>query len=133
MRGYTTNPAIIQQQVLAYKGTDVVLFIDLEGLQVRMPSGDIVPLDATPHYQYTLGNKQPYCDWLIEHSHLYESSLASFEDLMNDGSLYLEGSHAQDFILCDRNFVIIDGVHRATRLFQLGVVRVPVLWRTSHE
>jgi len=131
MKGYKQEIGLIA--MFDYKGPDIVVYMAPKRLRVRLPSGDIVALDETPHYQYTIGNKQPYCDWLIEYGHLYESSLASFEHLMSDESFYLEGQHAQDFILCDKNFVIIDGVHRATRLFQLGARRIPVLWRSSHE
>ncbi|MHA2063150.1 MAG: hypothetical protein ACXABY_02095 [Candidatus Thorarchaeota archaeon] len=133
MKGYTTVSALMLVHMDAYKGSDEMWIMPLSRLCVRMPGEGIVNLDATPHYQYTLGNKQPYRDWLVKHHHLYESSLASFEHLMNDESYYLDEPYDQDFILCDKNFVIIDGVHRATRLFQLGVVLAPVALRRSHE
>lgn len=133
MKGYTTINDVMLAHMAAYDGPDEIRIIPIADLCVRTPAGSIVTLEATPHYQYTLGNKQPYRDWLVEHNHLYESSLASFEHLMNDESDYLDEPYDQDFILCDKNFVIIDGVHRATRLFQLGVKHAPVVWRSNHE
>ena len=113
-----------------YDGPEEIHLVEIATLKVRMPKEgghDIVGIDATPHYQYTLGNKQPYKDWLVANKHLYEESLASFEHLMNDDSRYLGGDYTMGHILHDDDMVILDGVHRATRLFQLGVVYAPAL------
>ena len=129
MKGYTDSADVMLQHIDRYAGHEVVHIIEIAKLRIRMPGEGIVAITATPHYLYTLGNKQPYKDWLVAHNHLYDSSLASFEYLMNDGADYLDGKHADDFIVHDSQLVIIDGVHRATRLFQLGVRFAPVLWR----
>lgn len=127
MKGYVKYAFTMAKHIERYEGEEEAHLIEVATLKVRMPGEGIVAIDQTPHYQYTLGNTQPYKDWLVAHDHLYESSLASFEHLMNDDSLYLDGKHRQDFIMHDDDLVIIDGVHRATRLFQLGVKYAPVL------
>lgn len=131
MKGYTTDHDVMLAHMAAYDGLDEIRIIPIADLCVRTPEKTIAKIDETPHYQYTLGNKQPYLDWLVAHNHLYELSLASFEHLMNDESYYLDAPYDQNFILCNKDFVIIDGVHRATRLFQLGVVLAPVVRRIS--
>ena len=114
-----------------YDGPEELHLIEISALKVRMPKEggghEVVSIDATPHYQYTLGNQQPYKDWLVANNHLYDESLASFEHLMTDDSRYLGGEHAMSHILHDDDMVILDGVHRATRLFQLGVIYAPAL------
>lgn len=131
MKGYTDNPTDIMQAVFDYRGLHTPHVIEVRKLRVRMPlPGDvhiIVDIHETPHYQYTQGNTQPYKDWLREHNHLYDESLASFEHLMNDDSIYLESPHDKKFIKHDHQLVITDGVHRATRLYSLGVDFAPVL------
>lgn len=131
MKGYSADFMTMLEQMLHYEGDDLPHTIEIARLRVRMPRQGIVAINATPHYLYTLGNQQPYKDWLVEHNHLYESSLASFEYLMNDESEYLGKGHELDFIIHDDDLVIIDGVHRATRLFQLGVKYAPVLWKSQ--
>ncbi len=127
MIGYMKTISDMQLDLERYDGPEEVHIIKIATLRVRMPLEGIIAIDETPHYQYALGNQQPYKDWLITHHHLYDSSLASFDYLMTDESNYLEGKHDQDYIMHDDDLVIIDGTHRATRLFQLGVVHAPVL------
>ena len=135
MKDYMRNPSNIMMAVLSYAGPHMPHVMNVRDLKVRMPAGGgrhtIVALNETPHYQYALGNKLPYVDWLIEHHHLVEESLASFEHLMNDDSVYLDTPHEDKFIMHDHDLVIVDGVHRATRLCSLGANFVPVLLKTQ--
>lgn len=114
-----------------YDGPQSIHLIKISDLKVRMRGDlqgrEIVNIDETPHYQYTLGNQQPYKDWLRANKHFYDESLASFEHLMTDNSRYLGGDYTMGHILHDDDMVIIDGVHRATRLFHLGVIYAPAL------
>jgi len=127
MKGYFKYVLNMLGDIRRYKGVEEIHLIKIADLKVRMPGEGIVAIDATPHYQYTLGKTKPYKDWLVANNHLYDSSLASFKHLMNDDSRYLGKPYDQDFILHDDDLVIIDGVHRATRLYQLGVIYAPVL------
>lgn len=133
MKGYTKDYNKMVEHMARYKGPHQIEIIEINRLRVSMPGQFIHRLEETPHYQYTRGNTQLYKDWLIEYDHLYESSLTSFEHLMNDDSDYLDEPYDQDFILYYQRTsygsskIIIDGIHRATRLFQLGVEYAPVL------
>lgn len=134
MKGYTNDYDKMVEHMARYTGPHQVEIMRIDRLRVSMPGNSkrllIQRLGETLHYQYTLGNTQPYKDWLVANNHFYELSLASFEHLMNDDSNYLDEPHDQDFILYYQGMdypVIIDGVHRATRLFQLGVEYAPVL------
>jgi len=129
MKGYTDNENVMREHMESYSGRHKIHIVEIAKLQISMPGQGIMTISQTPHYQYVCGNKEPYKEWLIEHGHLYEESLASFEYLMNDDSYYLDLKHARDFIMHDDELIIVDGVHRATRLFQLGVLRAPALIR----
>ena len=133
MKGYTDSYDKMVEHMARYTGPHPIEIIEIDQLKVSMPGQFIHRLKETPHYQYTLGHTQPYKDWLIANNHFYESSLTSFEHLMNDDSDYLDEPYDQNFILYYQraaygsSAIIIDGVHRATRLFQLGVIYAPVL------
>lgn len=127
MKGYTEDEELMLAHIALYKGPYEAHILEIANLQVSMPGEGIVAIDATPHFQYTLGDKEPYKAWLIEQNHLYNESLASFEYIMSNDFDYLDGPHAQHFILHTDELVIVDGVHRATRLFQLGILQAPVL------
>lgn len=131
MKGYTVDAAELREPIFNYEGPHVAHIMDLTKLRVRMPRGDggflFLKIHQTPHYKYTQGDTQPYKDWLVEHRHLYDESLASFEHLMNDDSNYLDPPYNDEWIMHDDDLVIVDGVHRATRLYALGHTFVPVL------
>jgi 2-polyprenyl-3-methyl-5-hydroxy-6-metoxy-1,4-benzoquinol methylase len=117
----------MDKQLRRYEGDYSAEIVTLSDLKVRIFKDLIVGIDETPHYQYALGNHQPYKDFLVKYNHLYDSSLESFEHIMNDDSCYLEGEHEADFIHIDGDNIIVDGVHRATRLFHLGAKEAPVV------
>lgn len=131
MKGYTTSSIEMMKHMARYKGPEEPHIIEIASLRVMMPGEGVKKLYETPHFQYTLGYQEPYKMWLIQENHLYESSLASFEYLMNDDTEYLGEGHEDDFIIHKDDMVIFDGVHRATRLFQLGVIRAPVLRKVT--
>jgi hypothetical protein len=135
MKDYIRDPNAIMMAIFTYAGSHMPHVMNVRDLKVRMPivgGGHVIMnLNETPHYQYALGNKGSYLEWLIRHNHLVEESLASFEHLMNDDSTYLDAPHGDKFIMHDNDLVIVDGVHRATRLCALGATFIPVLRKTS--
>lgn len=128
MKGYNIS-RLPKTYISQYPGPHEVWLLEVAKLRVRMPDGTIRALDETPHYQFVRGNKEPYKRWLRRYNHLYESSLDSFESLLREDFYYLEGEYSQDFIRCNQNFVIIDGVHRATVLYRRNgsTIVIPVV------
>jgi hypothetical protein len=100
---------------ITYDGPNHLHWMRLKDLKVRMATSHtefiIVGIDETVHYQYAIGNKQPYKDWLVALRHSYDSSLESFEHIMTDDTRYLEGKYQNGFIIHDDDLIIIDGVH----------------------
>jgi hypothetical protein len=127
MRGYTDDIQTMRQHMALYNGPHKVDVVSLSDLRVSIPGRGIVTLDQTPHYQYILGNKQPYLDLLLAQNYLYHQSINSFEYVINNDLDYLDKPHEQDFIFCYTTCVIIDGVHRATYLFHLDIKQAPVI------
>jgi hypothetical protein len=119
MNGYTLNPDHLKNGAKLIKLSD---------LRVRIHGPMIVAINKTPHYQYIVGNKSAYMEFLYEyHASVIALSLERFEYVINGPYDYLGGPHNDEYIKCDGDMVIVDGVHRATRLFQLGIKEIPVM------
>lgn len=135
MKGYTRDESVMRKHMDGYKGKNQPHIVDIENLKVIDKRGKITSIKETPHYQYALGNKEPYKAFLrADHPSEYEESLESFEYLMNNELDYLDSSHkkyngwgGEDHFIIHDNHVVRDGVHRAARLTQLGIKRAPVL------
>ena len=127
MHGYTNKIEDMRRHIARYQGYHLPKIILTNSLQVRIFGSIIVSLDNTPHYQYIIGNKDQYMGFLHQYNHPIEESLRRFEDVIHGPWDYLDGPHEQKFIECDPNLVIVDGVHRAVRLFQLGIKVIPVV------
>jgi len=93
----------------------------------------------TPHYQYAIGNKQPYIDYLnmcrgitwarkaIGQENLQmDFMLEKFDKLLNSDIAYLDHPHETKYIIIDKNRSLIDGLHRATALLVKGYEKAPV-------
>jgi 2-polyprenyl-3-methyl-5-hydroxy-6-metoxy-1,4-benzoquinol methylase len=135
MKGYTRNAAVMRSHIDDYRGDNHPHIIEINKLKVADKRGTITPIKETPHYQYVLGNKQPYLDFLREdHPNEYNESISSFEYLINSELDYLDSSHkkyngyaGEDSFIIHDDYIIRDGVHRATLLTQLGITHAPVL------
>ena len=135
MKGYTIDESVMRKHMDGYTGKNQPHIVDLEKLQVIDIRGKITSIKDSPHYQYVLGNKQPYIDFLKrDHPSEYEQSIESFEYLLNSELDYLDTNHkkyngwdGEDTFIIHDNYVIRDGVHRASRLLQLGIKLAPVL------
>lgn len=110
-----------------YNGPEEMHLIEVSSLKVHLPKLGVLPINKTPHYKYANGVAQPYIDWLFDNDLPYEFLLTQFHHLMNDQSRFLEGQYKDNYIVHDDDFVILNGVYIATRLFQLGVKYVPAL------
>lgn len=135
MKGYTSDESVMREHIDQYTGKNQPHIVELEKLKVIDIRGHITSIKESPHYQYTAGNKQPYIDFLKrDHPTEYEESIESFEYLMNSDLNYLDPNHkkyngwgGEDHFIIHDDYVIRDGVHRATRLVQLGITHAPVL------
>jgi hypothetical protein len=127
MRGYTDDIKKMQQHMELYDGQYKVDIVSIADLRADIPGRGIITLDQTPHYQYIIGNKYPYLNLLLAQNYPYHQSIDSFEYVINNNLYYLDKPHERDFIFCYTTRVIIDGVHRASYLFYLGVKQVPVI------
>tara|TARA_R100001509_G_C4841319_1_gene206754 strand:+ start:328 stop:822 length:495 start_codon:yes stop_codon:yes gene_type:complete len=95
-------------------------------------------IKETPHYQYALGNKQPYIDYLDlcrgitwaraaigEEDLKIEFMFEKFDALLNSDLSYLDPPHEDKYIIIDRNRNLIDGLHRSVALLVNGFDKVP--------
>ena len=141
MKGYTTDKELMCKDMAKYSGEMNHRFgigsgpyepciVEIAKLKVRTPDKDIINISESPHYQYAIGNKDVYIDFLHEFYHQwapFDIQLKSFDYLLSDEKNYLDPPHDQDFILCGQDLVIADGVHRTTCLVLLGVKFAPIL------
>lgn len=141
MKGYTTDKELMHQHMAKYTGELSPRFgigpgsyepciVEIAKLKVRTPDKDIITISESPHYQYAIGNKDVYIDFLHEFYHQwapFDIQLNSFDYLLGDEKDYLDPPHDQDFILCRQDLTIMDGVHRATCLLLLDVKFAPIL------
>lgn len=96
-------------------------------------------IKETPHYQYAIGNKQPYIDYLnmcrgitwarkaIGQEDLQiDFMLEKFDNLLNSNTAYLESPYESKYIIVNRNKSLVDGLHRSVALIVNGQEKVPV-------
>lgn len=102
----------------------------LDSLSVRLLKRGIVKVSDSPHYQYILGNKQPYIDYFYNNFYFgtgpFEDHFPQkFDYLINSFRLnYTEINGKKCKIIIDNNDVILDGVHRAAICLNLGIEEI---------
>ncbi len=89
--------------------------IDSSMLYCNIIGRGIIPVKSSPHYQFVLGNQQPYVDYITQHcgTLLDEDHLpGAFTKLINEFDI----SKSDGIIAPKRNgnHLIIDGLHRAS-------------------
>ena len=93
----------------------------------------------TPHYQYAIGNKQPYSEYLSMLKHITWARAAinqehldlkfmfdKYDKILHSEDEYLQPPYEQKYIICDSTGLIQDGLHRATVLLSNSILRAPV-------
>ena len=83
----------------------------------------IIRLEDSPHYQYLLGNKQPYIDYL-KIAHQPDHSVEKYQQLINEFQI-----EKANFIRCypvNEKWVIADGFHRACILLHRGISQINI-------
>jgi SAM-dependent methyltransferase len=129
-----------------YRGKySVITKVDLNSLYVRIVVGKdnfgakfrlIHPKD-TPHYQFVLGNEEPYCGYLKRHGedvgYGREHSIEAFKSLLASEEVYLDDQYRSDYIVAEavkgilgKKLVVLDGVHRVCQLISQGYSSVPI-------
>ena len=93
----------------------------------------------TPHYQYAIGNKKPYQEYLEKCRHITWARSAinqqdmkigemydKFDKILNSEYYYLQPPYENKYIIVDSNARLIDGLHRSVALLVKGFTKVPV-------
>jgi hypothetical protein len=93
----------------------------------------------TPHYQYALGNKSPYEDYLNKCKHITWAREAigeqhlemqfmfdKFDKILNSDDAYLDSPYEDRYIIVNGRGQIVDGLHRSVSLLINGIGKAPV-------
>lgn len=93
----------------------------------------------TPHYQYALGNKKPYEEYLAKCKHITWARAAiseehlelqfmfdKFDKILNSDYAYLDSPYEDRYIIVNGRGQIIDGLHRSVSLLVSGIEKAPV-------
>ncbi len=119
-----------------------VIEIAMAQLYTRLADGVIVSVPATPHYQYAIGNPEPYCEYFGRYGGIVLKQ-DHFPDVF--GRLMVDFKY--DYITTDgrrpliaaiylpksKIYCIADGVHRAAILAARGNRKVTILELDSTE
>ena len=111
--------------------------ISIDSLYCRMITGtrdsfstEIMPLEKSPHYQFTLGNKEIYEKYLEEFSGILitdDYSQKKFE-ILREGFSYLSNPNELNYILVEEfqlgKYVIRNGLHRASIIKNQGKKKI---------
>ena len=129
--GYSTRPHKI---VLS---SNIVKQVDKEKRTIL--SMQKTPLYDTPHFQYIIGNKDVYGEYLsmlkyitwaraaINQEHLdLQFMFDKYDKMLHSDHDYLQPPYEDSYIICDSTGLIQDGLHRATILLSNSVLRAPV-------
>jgi SAM-dependent methyltransferase len=120
--------------------------MSLDRMYARIATGDpdannlafrLTPISKTPHYEFVMGNRGPYQQYLKTYGervgHGIEHSVDQFERLLSVEFRYLAGEHHSDYIAGEyirrrfrQRFVLLEGVHRASILLAQGRRAAPV-------
>ena len=122
-----------------YGGGLVPVKIVLKRLDSLVESKSGRPISEQPHYQYCIGNKRPYTQFLektkgrIWATDLYpkyqtvDQMHSRFDKILHSKKHYLEPPFENSYITTYMNSnVIFDGLHRACILLSKGVDIAPV-------
>ena len=96
-------------------------------LITNYPSKKIIKLEESPHYQFLLGNREPYIEYM-KISHQKEHSVEVFEELIKNFN-YLEGSNKNKFVVCNKfgdYYLIQDGFHRCCIQLYKGEEKIKI-------
>ena len=132
VESYRERPLLIQRVRLHELHARVVRDVGQSGVRHQ-----ITKLEDTPHYQFVMGRREPYRQYLAQFGASVgagiEHSEESFDALLASEFDYLAAPHASSYILCERvksllssKLVILDGVHRASILLARGLRELPV-------
>lgn len=103
---------------------NIIKDVNMNELKCSIIDKGIVPIDETPHFQYVKGYKNFYIEYVNRHigEKLQEDHYPeSFEKLINNfDRKYNHKSLKKSFIIINKDNVILDGLHRASILKNIG-------------
>jgi len=108
--------------------------INIDDIRVNLitfyPTVKLIKLEESPHYQFLLGNIEPYIEYL-KIAKQPDHSVEKFEKLMKEFD-YLSKGNKYKYIECvekDDIYVIIDGFHRSCILLHKEEKEIDVFIR----
>ena len=135
--GYNKRPHKLVAADLKMLKCNVVTKVDRE--QLKIISMKPTPLLQTPHYQYAIGNKSVYEEYLnmlkhitwarkaVNQEHLdIQHMFDKFDVVLDSQMYYLEPPHENKYIICNIHQLIIDGIHRSVSLLANKIEKAPV-------
>lgn len=135
--GYHVQPHKIMIADLNFVTDSIVDRVDTESKRILSLKPTLIK--ETPHYQYAMGNTQPYKEYLEKCKHITWARAAinqehidlqfmfdKFDKILNTELAYLEPPHQDKYIIVNRNKQLIDGLHRAVALMSNGIFEVPI-------
>jgi len=134
--GYNTQKHKLSVINLEYIKDSIVWDVDRENLTIKSLRPTLIK--DTPHYQYALGNKQPYVEYLEKCRHItwarsainqqdmkIEQMFEKFDKLLDSEHLYLQPPYENKYIIVNHRASLIDGLHRSVCLLVNGINEVP--------
>jgi SAM-dependent methyltransferase len=136
----------LSSSISHYRGKySLITKVDLNSLYIRIVVGKdksgvkfrlLHPKD-TPHYQFVLGNEEPYCGYLKRHGedvgYGREHSIETFKSLLASQQGYLDDQYRSNYIVAEevkgilgKKLVVLDGTHRVCQLISQGFTVVPI-------
>jgi hypothetical protein len=136
-KGYNKQPhKVVMADLTMLKG-NIVKSVDRNRLTITRMEPTLI-IDS-PHYQYAIGNKQPYQEYLemlkhitwaraaINQEHLdIQFMFDKFDKILDNKTEYLIPPYESYYIICNNNRMIIDGMHRTISLLSNNIKNAPV-------
>jgi tetratricopeptide (TPR) repeat protein len=129
------NPSILAPYHLEPFKQLAIHQVSIDELRANLMGGKLaIPIQATPHYQYVLGNRAPYIGYHARYAgrqlpddhfpEAFDRQIASYDPTTD--AIGERKSHILAVRLAQGGFLIIDGLHRAAILAARGVSRLTI-------
>lgn len=129
------NPSILAPYHLEPFKKLAIHEVSVDELRANLMGGKLaIPIQATPHYQYVLGNRAPYIGYHARYAgrqlpddhfpEAFDRQIASYDPTTD--AIGERKSHILAVRLAQGGFLIIDGLHRAAILAARGVSRLTI-------
>jgi hypothetical protein len=134
---YNVQPHTIMIADLNFVTDSLVDRVDVNSRRILSLKPTLIK--DTPHYQYALGNVEPYREYLEKCKHITWARAAinqehldmqfmfdKFDKILNSKKSYLDSPFENKYIIVNRKRELVDGLHRAVALLSNGIEKVPI-------